>query len=115
MKIFPVPEDDNNKWISSREFRDEGYREKISDSLLGNFINNGFSAYLLTLNQAKQDGDFSKAEAVLNGIKKTQEKYGSEVMLSDKKVKTEIAYNKYDIFKNLFSWYMYAGTLMFVL
>ncbi|WP_133757906.1 cytochrome c biogenesis protein CcsA [Gelidibacter sediminis] len=115
MKIFPVPNDDNNKWISSNEFRDGNYREKIEDSLLGNFMNNGFSAYLLTLNRAKQDGDFSKAEDVLMGIKKTQEKYGSEVMLSDEKVKTEIAYNKYDIFKNLFSWYMYAGSLMFIL
>lgn len=115
MKIFPVPNDDNHKWISSKEFRDEGYREKISDSLLGNFMNNGFSAYLLTLNNAKQTGDFSQAEAVLNGITKTQEKYGSDVMLSQKKIKTEIAYNKYDIFKSLFSWYMYAGTLMFVL
>ena len=115
MKIFPVPNDDNNKWISSKEFREEGYRERIEDSLLGNFINNGFSAYLLTLNTAKQSGDFSQADAVLNGITKTQEKYGSEVMLTQKKIKTEIAYNKYDIFKNLFSWYMYAGTLMFIL
>lgn len=115
MKIFPVPNDDNNKWISSKEFRDEGYREKISDSLLGNFMNNGFSAYLLTLNNAKQTGDFSQSDAVLDGITKTQEKYGSEVMLSEKKVKTEIAYNKYDIFRSLFSWYMYAGTVMFVL
>lgn len=115
MKIFPVPNDDNNKWISSKEFRDGNYREKVEDSLLGNFMNNGFSAYLLTLNKAKYDGDFSKAEDVLMGIKKTQEKYGSEVMLSDEKVKTEIAYNKYDIFKNLFSWYMYAGTLMFII
>lgn len=112
IKIFPVPNDDNNKWISPKEFREEGYREKIKDSLLGNFINNGFSAYLLTLNNAKQTGDFSKAEEILSGIKKTQQKYGSEVMLSDKKITTEIAYNKYDIFKNLFSWYMYAGTLM---
>ncbi|OBX23154.1 cytochrome c biogenesis protein CcsA [Gelidibacter algens] len=115
MKIFPVPNDDNNKWISSKEFREGNYREKMEDSLLANFVNNGFSAYLLTLNKAKQDGDFSQAENVLNGIKKTQEKYGSEVMLSDKKITTEIAYNKYDIFKNLFSWYMYAGTLMFIL
>ena len=35
-------------------------------------------------------------------------------MLSDDKVKTEVLYNKYDIFKKLFSWYMYAGTLLFI-
>jgi cytochrome c-type biogenesis protein CcsB len=35
-------------------------------------------------------------------------------MLSDDKINTEILYNKYDIFKKLFSWYMYAGALLFV-
>ncbi|MGJ8593164.1 MAG: cytochrome c biogenesis protein CcsA [Aquaticitalea sp.] len=114
MKIFPVPEDENNKWISAIEFREDGFRETIKDSLYGNFINNGFSAYLLTLNNAKQTDDFSKAEEVLAGIKKTQQTLGGEVMLSDKKIDAEIRYNKYDIFKRLFSWYMYAGTLMFL-
>ncbi|MDN3493340.1 cytochrome c biogenesis protein CcsA [Winogradskyella bathintestinalis] len=115
IKIFPVPNDENNKWISSKEFRDEGYRDKIEDTLYGNFINNGFVAYLVTLNNAKETGDYSKAEELLTGIKKTQHKFGSEVMLSDEKIKYEILYNDYDIFKRLFSWYMYAGTLLFVL
>ena len=115
IKIFPVPEDENNTWISSLEFREGNYREKIKDTLYGNFINNGFSAYLVTLNNAKQTGDFSKAENLLSGIKKTQQKFGSEVMLSDDKIKAEILYNEYDIFKRLFSWYLYASTLLFVL
>ncbi|MDO1500383.1 cytochrome c biogenesis protein CcsA [Winogradskyella maritima] len=115
MRIFPVPGDENNKWISSDDFRRDGYREQISDSLYGNFINNGFSAYLITLNEAKKTGDFTTANTMLNGFKNIQEKYGSEVMLSDEKIETEILYNKYDIFKRLFSWYMYAGTLLFVL
>ncbi|MGJ8550081.1 cytochrome c biogenesis protein CcsA [Winogradskyella wichelsiae] len=115
IKIFPVPGDENNKWISSLEFREQEYREKITDTLYGNFINNGFSAYLVTLNNAKQTGDYSKAEELLNGIKKTQQRYGSEVMLSDDKIDAEILYNDYDIFKRLFSWYMYASTVLFIL
>ncbi|WP_179334618.1 cytochrome c biogenesis protein CcsA [Winogradskyella costae] len=115
IKIFPVPNDENNKWISSKDFRDEDYRDKIEDTLYGNFINNGFVAYLVTLNNAKQTGDYTKAEELLKGIKKTQQKFGSEVMLSDEKIKSEILYNDYDIFKRLFSWYMYAATLLFVL
>ncbi|MBU2928641.1 cytochrome c biogenesis protein CcsA [Winogradskyella psychrotolerans] len=115
IKIFPVPNDENNKWISSLDFREQDYREKIEDSLYGNFINNGFSAYLVTLNNAKQTGNFSKAEELLEGIKKTQQRFGSEVMLSDDKINSEILYNDYDIFKRLFSWYMYAATLLFVL
>ncbi|WP_345170352.1 cytochrome c biogenesis protein CcsA [Algibacter aquimarinus] len=113
LKIFPLPDDDNNKWVSTFEFiRD---KTQIKDSLYTNFIKNGFGVYLYTLNQAKQTGDFTQANKLLGAFKKTQHKYGSEVMLSDDKVNTEILYNKYDIFKKLFSWYMYAGTLLFVL
>jgi len=115
MKLFPVPEDENNKWISSYEYRNQGYREVIKDTLYGNFINNGLSAYLLTLNQAKQNGDFTRANSLISGIKESQKRYGAEVMLSDEKIKTEILYNRYDIFKKLFSWYLYAGTILFVL
>lgn len=115
LRIFPIPDDENNKWISSVEFRRDGYREQIKDSLYGNFINNGFSAYLMTLNMAKKSGDYTQVNEILESFTKTQNKYGSEVMLSEKKVKTEIAYNKYDIFKKLFSWYLYAATILFVI
>ena len=112
LRIFPIPEDDNNKWISSIEYKTGNI--KVEDSLYENFINSGFSAYLMTLNQAKQTGDFTDANKLLEAFHKTQLQYGSDVMLSDEKIKTEILYNHYDIFKSLFSWYMYAGTLMFI-
>lgn len=115
IKIFPVPEDENNKWISSFEYRNEGYKDIIKDSLYGNFIDKGFSFYLMTLDNAKRTGDFVNANRLLEDFKRTQQKMGSEVMLSDEKIKTEILYNKYDIFKRLFSWYMYAGTILFIL
>jgi len=104
IKIFPVPDDDNNTWISSLEFRENNYKETIKDSLYGNFINNSFTAYLVTLNNAKQTGNYSRAEELLNGFKRTQQKYGDAVMLSDDKIDAEILYNNYDIFKRLFSW-----------
>jgi cytochrome c-type biogenesis protein CcsB len=113
LKIFPIPDDENNKWISNFDFKRDA--SKVTDSLYSNFIKNGFRAYLYTLNQAKQTGDFSEAEKLLGAFTKTQHRYGSEVMLSDEKVKAEVLYNKYDIFKKLFSWYLYAGTLLFVL
>ncbi|WP_242135401.1 cytochrome c biogenesis protein CcsA [Aestuariivivens marinum] len=113
LRLFPVPNDENNTWITSHDYK-MGIH-KIKDSLYGNFIKNGFQAYLYTLNKAKQTGDFSEAEKLLDAFKKTQHKYGSEVMLNDDKIHTEVLYNKYDIFKKLFSWYMYASSLMFVL
>ena len=35
-------------------------------------------------------------------------------MLSDNKIDAEILYNKYDIFKSLFSWYLYISTILFI-
>lgn len=114
LRIFPIPEDENNKWISPVEFRRDGFRKKIKDSLYGNFINSGFSAYLFTLNEAKKTGNFEDANKLLNSFRKTQEKYGASVMLSESKVNTEIKYNKYDVFKKLYRYYLLMGAIMFV-
>ena len=113
LRIFPVPDDENNKWISSQEYKTGNY--KIQDSLYGNFINTGFKAYLYLLNKDKSSGNFAESDKLLEAIKQTQNKFGSAVMISDDKINAEVLYNKYDIFKKLFSWYMYAGTLMFIL
>lgn len=113
LKIFPVPNDENNKWISAYDYR-QGHGS-IKDSLYINFVKNGFSFYLSALNKAKQTNDFSEATTLLEAFKKTQHQFGGNVMLSDQKIKTEILYNKYDVFKGLYSWYMYAGSLLFVL
>ena len=113
-KIFPIPEDENNKWISPLEYRRENYKQIIKDTLYGNFINSGFSAYLFTLNNAKKSGDYAEAEKLLESFKKTQQKYGSEVMLSDNKIDAEISYNKYNVFKKLYRYYLLAGFIMFV-
>ena len=116
LKIFPIPNDDNNKWISAYDYkRDRELNAKIEDSLYQNFIKNGFRSYLFSLNKAKQSQDFSEASKLLGAFKKTQHQLGASVMLSDEKVKTEVLYNKYDIFKKLYSWYLYAGTLLFLL
>ena len=113
LRLFPIPNDVKNTWISAYDYKYGTH--KIEDSLYGNFVKNGFKAYLFTLNAAKQSGDFSEAEKLLDAFKKTQHKYGSEVMLSDDKIHAEVLYNKYDIFKKLFSWYMYVSTIMFIL
>ncbi|WP_425075137.1 cytochrome c biogenesis protein CcsA [Psychroserpens sp. S379A] len=114
LKIFPIPNDEKNTWISPVEYREQ-YETKVNDSIYGKFIENSFGYYLSELYKAKQTGDYSTANKLLDGFKRNQEKLGSEVMLSDDKVKAEILYNKYDIFKRLFTWYLYAGVLMFIL
>ncbi|MBR9847198.1 MAG: cytochrome c biogenesis protein CcsA, partial [Algicola sp.] len=114
LKIFPIPGDEKNTWISPIEYREQ-YEEKVNDSIYGKFIENSFGYYLSELYKAKQTGDYTTSDKLLEGFKKNQQKLGSEVMISEDKIKTEILYNKYDIFKKLFSWYLYAGSLLFVL
>ncbi|MEY8847596.1 cytochrome c biogenesis protein CcsA [Psychroserpens sp. XS_ASV72] len=114
LKIFPVPGDEKNTWISPLEYR-EGYQQKVNDTIYGKFIENSFSYYLSELYKAKQTGDFTTADKLLEGFKRNQQKLGGEVMISEDRINAEVLYNKYDIFKKLFSWYMYAGTLLFIL
>ncbi|MDA8572307.1 cytochrome c biogenesis protein CcsA [Flavobacteriaceae bacterium] len=114
LRLFPIPEDENNKWVSPKEFVQQEI--EVKDSLYGNFIKTGFLAYLATLQNDKiKKSDFTQSQKLIEAIKKTQRRYGGEAMLSENKIETEITYNKYDIFKKLFSWYMYASSLMFVL
>ncbi|MFT5244242.1 MAG: hypothetical protein ACI8QQ_002178, partial [Psychroserpens sp.] len=114
IKIFPVPDDAVNTWISPTEYK-EDYREKITDTLYGKFIENSLGFYIGELYNAKQSGDYELADKLLAGFKSSQAEVGSVVMLSDKKIKTEILYNKYDIFKKLYFYYVMFGLALFVL
>lgn len=115
LRIFPVPNDEGNKWISSYQYTAENYKDIIKDSLYRGFVSKGFSYYLMTLDNAKRTGNFTNANKLLDNFKSTQQRMGGAVMLSDDKIETEILYNKYDIFKRLFSWYMYASVVLLVL
>ena len=112
LKLFPVPNDENDKWISPKENIEDS--SLVQDSLYSNFINTGFKTYLYMLNEDKIMNDFSQSSNVLQGILSAQYKFGGDVMLSAEKIEAEVLYNKHDIFKKLFSWYLYAGTLLFI-
>ena len=105
LRIFPVPDDKNNKWVSfpeAIEFPFEGV-----DSL---YVANVMPLYIGALRQ----GAYDQADELLESISGFQRKYGNDIMPSQEKIDAEIIYNKYDIFKKLFAWYMYVGTLMFL-
>ncbi len=108
LKIFPIPNDPNNKWVSFSEIEPKNF--KGVDSL---YVKNVLPLYFGTLENDIKNNDYTNSKKLLESIRGFQTKYGSKVLPSEDKIKAEIYYNKYDIFKNLFSWYMYAGTLMF--
>ena len=112
LKLFPIPNDDNNKWTTPKENIENP--SLVKDSLYSNFINTGFKTYLYMLNEDKIMNEFSQSSNILQGILSAQYKFGGDVMLSTEKIEAEVLYNKYDIFKKLFSWYLYAGTFLFI-
>ncbi len=113
VKIFPLLNDENNKWISAVEYRAGQFQ--VSDSLYANFIKNAVPFYLMSLEKAVRNGDYSEADKLLAAFKKNQENHGSEVLPSENKIKAEIFYNKADIYNKLYKYYALVGLLMFVL
>ena len=109
LRIFPIPGDENNKWVSFPEAAEAGF--KGMDSVYTRQI---LPMYFTALRSAKETGDYEQPNELLNSIKGFQKKFGAEVIPSERRIETEIIYNKYDIFRNLFSWYMFAGVIMLV-
>jgi cytochrome c-type biogenesis protein CcsB len=107
LRIFPIPKDENNKWVSHLELSHAGL--KGMDSIFASQI---VPLYINSLQNAALNNNYKDVDFYLNGIKKYQRKFGAQVMPSEDKITAEIIYNKYDIFKKLFYLYMMAGVLM---
>lgn len=106
LRVYPIPGDKADKWVSYLEI------PQVNNAEL-NKAKNILPFYMQALGKATQTNDYKLANSLLEGLNKYQHSYGGKIMPSDDKVNAEILYNKYDIFKKLFSWYMYAGLLAF--
>ncbi len=113
VKIFPLLNDENNKWISAIEFRSGRYQ--VQDSLYANFINNGMPYYLRTLQNSIKTGDYTESDRLLAAFGQNQQNHGAEVLPSKEKIQTEITYNKLDIFNRLYRYYAMLGVLLFII
>lgn len=112
VKIFPLLQDENNKWISAVEYRSGQYQ--VSDSLYSNFIRNAMPFYLGSLRNSVTSGDYTEADKLLQAFKQNQKNHGSEVLPEEQKVETEILYNKLDVFNRLYKYYALVGFLLFL-
>jgi len=107
LKIFPIPNDANNKWVSYPELVNsgiEGMEAKYTSSIL--------PLYFGALSNASVSHNYKQADELVESINGYQKKFGSKVRPSEEKITSEILYNKYDVFKKLPFWYLYASMLM---
>ena len=109
LRIFPIPEDENNKWVSFPELDETNFSG--TDSL---YVTNVLPLYFSSMRLAKSTNDYTEADELLESLKGFQQRYGANVLPSEDRINAEITYNKYDIFKKLFSWYLYVGFFFFV-
>ena len=107
LRVFPIINDPNNKWVSTPMLGESGF--KGMDSVYTRQI---LPIYRDALRKARTTKDYTDADRYVESIKSFQKKYGAAVLPSDKKIQTEILYNKYDLFRNLFMYYMFAGVLL---
>ncbi|MFV5692093.1 cytochrome c biogenesis protein CcsA [Flavobacterium sp. LT1R49] len=109
LKIFPIPNDANNKWISYLELNESGMK-----GMDATYTKSVLPLYFGTLTNAADTKNYKTANELLESINGFQKKFGAKVRPSEDKISLEIVYNKSDIFKNLFIAYLTIGCLMLV-
>ncbi|MCK5677152.1 MAG: cytochrome c biogenesis protein ResB, partial [Flavobacteriaceae bacterium] len=108
-KFFPLKNDANNKWFAYPEIAHAGF--KGADSL---YVSNIIPFYTKAVSEAAESNDYKLANEFLDSMHKYQRKFGENVIPSEKKIKLELFYNEYDIFKGLFWKYMLASLFLFI-
>ena len=106
MRVFPIPGDENNKWVSYPEIDEFNFTG--ADSL---YVKNVLPLYFQTLKISKESKDYTQSEELLESINGFQRKFGADVIPSSNKIKAEMVYNKVDIFNRLYNYYLLSNFL----
>jgi len=101
LTIFPVPGDNNHKWININE-------ANLLGSEKGTFAKNTLTGYLGAVSQ----GDWTNATALLGKLRSFQQSEGAKIVLSETKINLEIFYNNANIFGRLSKIFMLLGLIM---
>lgn len=107
LRIFPIPNDPGNKWVSYLELEHSGM--KGMDATYAKSI---LPIYFGMLNKAIESNDYKSVDELLESINGFQKKFGSKVRPTNEKIELEITYNKYDLLQKLPFAYLFAAILM---
>lgn len=104
LTIFPVPGDDNHKWVSVNK------TDQLNTENAG-FARESTVAYLSAVSKR----DWATANQLLQMLKNNQQKYGAKIMPSQTKIKLEVLYNNLNIFGKLSKIFMFTGLILLFL
>lgn len=105
LRIVPVKNDPNHRWNSWLDANFEPDQE--SQKVMG--------PYFYSVLEAKQNGNWAKADAELIKLQDFQKKWGKNVIPSESKVKVEVFLNKININFKLLIFYTLIGGLLLIL
>lgn len=100
-RIFPIPNDSNNTWVSWVK-NNEIYPSGLSM----------FNRYMNSLYFSQNKKNWIFADNEIENIKKFQKKYAKSILPSENKINIEIIYNKINIFYYLSFFYAIFGLLL---
>lgn len=104
-RIFPLPNDDQNKWLTPGE-KVSGLPQE--DSL---FVANIFNMYLDALSKK----DVASEQSYIKAIAAYQNKYGGNILPSEYKKNIEIFYNESSLFMSLMPYFLVLGIILLFL
>jgi len=102
MKVFPVPDDENNLWIAPANNHGHGATEET-------FAKKFYKAYIPTLKTAMADRDWDLANRLIDELGQYQQKFGAAVLPSATKIKAELLLNEMSVFSRLAGAYGFLG------
>ncbi len=106
LNIFPNENDLTHKWYSSGDDL-SSFPQK--DSL---FINSIFAQYITSVQKGMQSGDWEKAYETLRAMDIYQQEVNSSLIINSQRVKTELMYNKLEVFRLCKIFYLILGGLL---
>ncbi|MDH5657384.1 MAG: cytochrome c biogenesis protein CcsA [Spirochaetia bacterium] len=107
-RIFPVPGDLNNQWQNAI-LPHEGITQNINEN------QKLFASYRQTVRSALSNGDWSRADLILNEISSYQKTHAEHIIPSSLGISTEIFFNRFNIFDRLTLVYLLAGLTLLVI
>lgn len=109
LNIFPKADDQNHKWYAPGDDLDS---LSAKDSLFASSI---FTEYLLNIQKGIKTDDWENAYESLRAINIYQQERNTTLEVSPQKIKTELLYNKLDIFRLCKKFYLILGGLLLVI
>jgi cytochrome c-type biogenesis protein CcsB len=99
--VFPVPGDENKKWVSVNDAETlSGEHKVFAEQIVSNYLN------------AVGNRNWVAANQLLAQLKSYQQQQGAEIIPSKTKIKLEVLYHKLDIFGKLSKIFMTLGLVL---